>query len=137
MEHRSHRRERSEKPIFIMWLRSQTLLVCVVTGAGVALLITVAVPEQLSFPLRMIIAMLEAMALGSILGMFLRMVSGMIEGTIAGMAVSMAVMAAGTLGFWGGSGNVALGGIIGIIFSVPLWYFNSYVKSGEHRRGKR
>ncbi len=110
---------------------------CVVTGAGVALLVSVAVPEQLSFPVKMIIAMLEAMALGSILGMFLRMFSGMIEGAIAGMAVSMAVMAAGTLGFRGGSLNVVLGGIIGIIFSVPLWYFNMYLKMGKHRRSKR
>jgi hypothetical protein len=76
----------------------------------VALLISVAVPEHLSFPLRMIIAVLEAMALGSVLGMFLRMVSGMIEGAIVGMAVSMTVMAVGALGFWGDLGNVAFGG---------------------------
>jgi hypothetical protein len=112
-------------------------MVCVVTGAGVALLISVAVPEQLSFPLRMIIAMLEAMTLGSILGMFLRMVSGMIEGSIAGMAVSMVLMSAGAMGLRYVSGKVVLGGIAGIIFSVPLWYFNSYVKNGEHRGGKR
>jgi hypothetical protein len=112
-------------------------MVCVVTGAGVALLVSVAVPEQPSFLLKMLIAMLEAMALGSILGMFLRMVSGMIEGAIVGMAVSMAVMAVGTLGFWGHSGNVAFGVIFGIIFSVPLWYFNKYVKMGKHRRGNR
>jgi hypothetical protein len=83
MEHRSFRRDKRKKLTFIVWLRSQTLLVCVVTGAA----------EHLSSPLKMIIAVLEAMALGSVLGMFLRMVSGMIEGAIVGMAVNMTVMA--------------------------------------------
>jgi hypothetical protein len=125
-----------EKPIFILWLRSQTLLVSVVAGISVSLLLSVAVPETLVLPLRMIIAMLEAMALGSVVGMFLGMVSGMIEGTIVGMAVSMAVMLAGPLGLRTLTVKIAFGSLAGIVFSVPLLYFHMSVKSGEHRGGK-
>jgi hypothetical protein len=125
-----------EKPIFVLWLRSQTLLVSVVAGTSVSFLLSVAVPETLGLPLRMIIAMLEAMALGSVVGMFLGMVSGMIEGTIVGMAVSMAVMLGGPLGLRTLTGKVAFGALAGIVFSVPLWCFNMYVKRKEHRGGK-
>ena len=128
MEHSPHNREKKKKPHFMLWLKSQTLLVCVVAGTCVSLLVHVAMPEQFTFPLKMILAMMEAMILGSMLGMFLRMVSGMLEGAIAGMAVSMTFMAIESLGlsslFW----YAIIGGITGTIYSVPLWYFNRYVK---------
>ena len=119
---------------FVSWLKSQTLLVCAVTGVCVSLLVSVAVPEQLFFPLKMILSMIEAMILGSILGMFIRMVSGMIEGAIAGMAVSMAVMVTGSLGFSSLFWFTVVGGITGIIFSIPMWYFNRVVKLGKPRK---
>ena len=128
MEHSLHSREKKNKSLLLMWLKSQTLLVCVVAGVSVSLLVSVAIPEQLTFPLKMILAMIEAMILGSILGMFLRMVSGMIEGAIVGMAVSMTVMATESLGFSSLFWYATIGGITGTIYSVPLWYFNRYVK---------
>jgi hypothetical protein len=136
MKYPPHVKVQKVQSHFVSWLKSQTLLVCVVTGVGVALLVSVAVPEQLILPLKMILLMIEAMILGSILGMFLRMVSGMIEGAIVGMAVSMTVMAIGSLGFSSLFWYAGMGGITGTIFSIPMWYFNRALKLEKRKPRK-